>query len=223
MEVKIGANVLGANEAIAKKTGERLSKLGIFCVNVISSPGAGKTTILEKTCELLKGRLRVGVIEGDITTTIDADRIARHGVPVHQINTFGGCHLDAKMVDKALGHFDLSQLDLLIVENVGNLVCPADFELGEDCKIVVLSVPEGDDKPSKYPVIFQKAGVLLLNKVDMLQFSNFNLDKAKSDLHSINPRLKVFETVGTTGQGFDVWCDWLIQQVDAKRARVNQG
>ncbi len=222
MEVKVGARVLGANEAVARENRQRLAARGIYCINIISSPGAGKTTILEKTVEILKHKLRLAVIEGDITTTLDADRISAHHVAVHQINTFGGCHLDARMTQRALDQFDLSNLDLLIVENVGNLICPADFELGEDAKVVVLSVPEGDDKPVKYPGIFQRARVLLLNKVDLLQHSNFDQAKMRQDLKRLNPDLVIHETVATTGQGLNPWCDWLVEQAKAKKAAMLQ-
>ncbi len=220
MEVKVGARVLGANEAVAGENRQRLAARGIYCINIISSPGAGKTTILEKTVEILKHKLRLAVIEGDITTTLDADRISAHHVAVHQINTFGGCHLDARMIRRALDEFDLSNLDLLIIENVGNLICPADFELGEDAKVVVLSVPEGDDKPAKYPSIFQHAGVLLLNKVDLLRYSNFDRERIYRELKRLNPHLAIYETVATTGRGLDPWCDWLVERVRAKKAAV---
>ncbi|MDI3280204.1 MAG: hydrogenase nickel incorporation protein HypB [Bacillota bacterium] len=217
MEIKLEANVLSANDRIAQENRRRLAEHGIFCLNLISSPGAGKTTLLERTCELLRGRLRVGVIEGDITTSLDADRIARHGVPAHQINTMGACHLDARMVQKALEKFALAELDLLIIENVGNLVCPADFDLGEDAKVVVLSVPEGDDKPAKYPAIFQRSAVLLLNKIDLLPQSNFDLARVRKDLEGINPGLRLMEVSALHGTGLDQWIDWLQGRVQAKR------
>lgn len=217
MEIKVQANVLGANEALAQQNRERLAEKGVFCINVISSPGAGKTTLLERTAELLKDRLRLAVIEGDITTTLDADRIARHGVTARQINTMGACHLDARMVQKTMADLDLDNLDLLIIENVGNLVCPADFDLGEDAKVVVLSIPEGDDKPAKYPAIFQRAAVLLLNKIDLLPLSNFDLDKVRRDLGGINPTLKIIEISATKGQGLAEWTAWLEQKVREKR------
>lgn len=219
MEINLQANVLGANEAIARELREEFGRRGIFCLNFISSPGAGKTTILERLCGLLKERVRLAVVEGDITTSIDADRVARSGVPVYQVNTYGGCHLDARMVRKALGSFDLDHLDLVIIENVGNLVCPADFDLGEDEKVVVLSVPEGDDKPAKYPATFRRAGVVLLNKVDLLPYFNFDLPRVKDELASLNPAQTVFEVVGTSGQGLAEVVDWILAAVARKQER----
>ncbi|MBO8126659.1 MAG: hydrogenase nickel incorporation protein HypB [Firmicutes bacterium] len=219
MEIKVKKNVLGKNDRLAAEIRKYLSEKGIFAINLISSPGAGKTTILEETCARLKDKLGIAVVEGDITTTRDADRIARHGVPVHQIETQGACHLDARMLENALEHLDLDKVDLLIIENVGNLVCPATFDLGEDAKIVVLSVPEGDDKPAKYPGIFRRAKVLLLNKIDLLEISGFDKEKALRDLAEINPDITVFETSATKGTGMDEWCQWLADRVAEKKKK----
>lgn len=218
MEIQVRKNVLGKNDRLAAELRKQFAERKIFVINLISSPGAGKTTLLEETCARLKDRLRLAVIEGDITTTRDADRIAQHGVPVYQIETQGACHLDARMLQNALEHFNLDELDLLIIENVGNLVCPATFDLGEDAKIVVLSIPEGDDKPAKYPGIFRRAKVLLLNKIDLLEVSGFNKEKALADLAEINSDIRIFETSATKNQGLDEWCNWLVEKVQEKQA-----
>lgn len=178
----------------------------------MGSPGAGKTTVLEKTIDLLKDRLKLGVIEGDIYTTKDADRIEQHGIPVTQINTGGACHLDAAMVAKALPELNLEELDLLIIENVGNLVCPVEFNLGEHLKIAVLSVIEGDDKPLKYPLIFRQSSAVILNKVDLLPFCEVSLENMKLDILSINPGIPIFEVSARTGEGLKDWADWLVTQ-----------
>lgn len=222
LEINLQANVLGANEAIAGELRREFAQRGLYCINLISSPGAGKTTVVERLAGMLKDKVNLAVIEGDITTSLDAERVARHGVRAHQINTFGGCHLDARMVERALRSLDLTGIDLLIVENVGNLVCPADFELGEDAKVVVLSIPEGDDKPAKYPTTFRKASAVLLNKVDMLPYVSFDLTRVKRELHSLNPQQRVFETVATTGQGLDEVVEWLVGEVRRKREAAGE-
>ncbi|MDA8226391.1 MAG: hydrogenase nickel incorporation protein HypB, partial [Desulfitobacterium hafniense] len=186
-----------------------------LAINVIGSPGAGKTTLLERTIALIKerGKIKVGVIEGDIYTSKDADRIAAHNVPVVQINTGGGCHLDSKMVSKVLPEFELTSLNLLIIENVGNLVCPADFDLGEELKVVVLSIVEGDDKPAKYPVIFRNSKVVILNKMDLLDFTEVNMDNMRRDILNINPDIAIFELSCRTGEGLKDWVDWLSDSI----------
>lgn len=209
MEIKVVANVLKVNEDMAAVNREMLARRGIKVINMISSPGAGKTTILERTVETLKDEIPLAVIEGDLMTTRDAERINRHGVPVVQINTNGGCHLDANMVNKALLELPLNKIKLLIIENVGNLVCPASFDLGEDVKVVVLSVPEGDDKPLKYPQVFSKAGVCLLNKIDYLPLSNFNLDNFFRDITSLNPEQRVLALSALREDGMQEWYNYL--------------
>lgn len=177
----------------------------------MSSPGAGKTTLLERTIERLRGSLRIGVIEGDIETTADAERIERAGAAeAVQINTRGACHLEAHMICSALGEVDLTQVDLLVIENIGNLVCPASWDLGEDCRIVVVSTAEGDDKPAKYPQMFAAAQVMIVNKLDLLPYVDYDLEKVRRDALAINPRLRIFELSCRTGAGLDAWCDWLI-------------
>lgn len=213
MQIKVVTNVMKANQDMAAANREILESRGIKVINMISSPGAGKTTILEKTVAALKKDIPLAVIEGDLMTTKDAERIGRHGVPVVQINTIGGCHLDANMVNKALQELPLDQIRLLIIENVGNLVCPASFDLGEDLKVVVLSVPEGDDKPLKYPSVFINAGVCLLNKMDFLSLSNFNLESFYQDIASLNADLKVFTISAWKEEGVQAWYDYLRKLV----------
>ncbi len=209
MKVRLAADIQGANDRIARENREILKRNSVFTVNLMSSPGAGKTTLLERTLSALKDRYAVGVIEGDIATTADAERIEKTGAPVVQINTGGACHLDAGMIRDALGEFDLAGLDMLIVENVGNLVCPAEFGVGEDCKAMLLSVAEGDDKPLKYPLMFRESSALVINKVDLLPFTDFDMGKARRDSLSINPQLSVLPVSCRTGEGLAGWYGWL--------------
>jgi len=204
---------LKANENIAQKNREIFNENKVYAINLMSSPGSGKTSLLERTLEALKDELRIAVIEGDLQTTKDAQRIERYNIPVVQINTEGACHLDANMVDSVLQSFNFKEIDLFVIENVGNLVCPASFELGEDDKVVMVSIPEGDDKPIKYPVMFRKAKVLLVNKIDLLPYTNFNMSKIKEDALNINPNLKIFEISCLTGEGLEDWFVWLKEQV----------
>jgi hydrogenase nickel incorporation protein HypB len=178
----------------------------------MSSPGAGKTTLIEKTAEALAGKIRLGVITGDIETSRDAERIEKHNIPVVQLTTGTACHLDANMVASALPNLDLSQIDVLIVENVGNLVCPAEFKVGEDCKVMILSVTEGDEKPLKYPLMFKESSLLLLNKIDLLPFTDFNMEEARGNALKVNPDLKILDVSCTTGQGIEDWISWLTQR-----------
>ena len=216
-EIQVMKNILGENDRIAAENQAMFAAKGVYVVNLMGSPGAGKTSVLEKTMEKLKDELKMAVIEGDLFTSKDADRIERHGVPVIQINTAGGCHLDAPMVQKVAQQMDLDNLDLLIVENVGNLVCPAEFAVGEDDKAIVLSITEGDDKPLKYPLIFKESAIAMLNKVDILPYCNFNMESAKEDITTLHPGMKVLEISCTTGQGIDEWCDWLKKKVAEKK------
>jgi hydrogenase nickel incorporation protein HypB len=178
----------------------------------MSSPGAGKTTLIERTAEALSGGMRLGVITGDIETSRDADRIEKHGIPAVQLTTGTACHLDANMVASAFSHLDLAQVDVLIIENVGNLVCPAEFKVGEDCKVMILSVTEGDEKPLKYPLMFRESSLLIVNKVDLLPFTNFSMDEAKANALKMNPDLEILEVSCTTGQGLDEWASWLSRR-----------
>lgn len=215
--ITIDRKILEKNDAIAAANRERLTALDILSINLVSSPGAGKTSLLERTLERLDPAIRVSVVEGDVQTDIDAQRVARYDVPVIQIVTHGGCHLEAGLVRDALGALPLEETDLLFIENVGNLVCPAGFDLGEDLKAVVLSVTEGDDKPLKYPAMFARARVLILNKIDLLPHIPSDLARLRANALRINPDLLVFETSCTTGQGIDAWCAWLTEEVTSSR------
>ena len=214
MEVKVMKNILGENEKIAEENRKLFRNKNIFVVNLMGSPGSGKTTLLEKTLSKLTKKFRVAVIEGDLFTARDAERIERQNVPVVQINTAGGCHLDAAMVRRAAESLNLDEINLLIVENVGNLVCPAEFDVGENIKAVVLSITEGDDKPLKYPLIFKESAVAILNKVDLLPFTNFNLEQARADLSTIHPKIKIVETSCTKETGLDDWCKYLSEKIN---------
>jgi hydrogenase nickel incorporation protein HypB len=209
MEIKVLRNILEANDALAADNRRLLDRHGVAALNLMSSPGAGKTTLLERTLDALKGELAMAVIEGDIATRYDADRIGRHGVPVLQINTGGACHLDANMVRRALDELPVAGLDLLFIENVGNLVCPAEFALGEDAKVTVLSVTEGDDKPEKYPAMFQASSALVINKIDLLPYTDFDLAAATRRSLELNPRLTIFPLSCKTMEGFAAWLDWV--------------
>jgi hydrogenase nickel incorporation protein HypB len=210
--VTIERKVLEKNDEIARQNRELLRGHGIFSINLVSSPGAGKTTLLERTLEELGNSLRVRVVEGDVQTDFDAQRIARYKVPVVQIVTHGACHLEAKLVQDALRSLPLAETDLLVIENVGNLVCPASFDLGEDLKVVLLSTTEGDDKPLKYPAMFRNASVLVINKVDLLPYVNCDIAALRAHALQINPALRVFETSCTTRAGIPEWCAWLQSQ-----------
>ena len=215
MEVKVMKNILGENDKVAAENRKIFSENKILVVNLMGSPGGGKTTLLEKTLTNLSKKINVAVIEGDLFTAKDAERIERHNVPVVQINTAGGCHLDAPMVQRAAESLDLKKLDLIIVENVGNLVCPAEFDVGENFKAVVLSITEGDDKPLKYPLIFKESAVVILNKIDLLPFTNFDIESARNDLQTIHPNVKIIETSCTKGTGLDEWSEWLLKMREA--------
>ncbi len=213
MKISVVRNVLEANERIARENRDLFKKSGVWVVNLMSSPGAGKTSLLEKTISALKDKLKIGVIEGDIQSAHDAERIAKKGVPVVQINTDGACHLDGNMIRETFGEFNFPEMDLLVVENVGNLVCPAEFKVGEDAKAMILSVTEGDDKPSKYPLMFHESEVLLINKIDLLPYVNCSIEKIKEDSLNINPNLTIFEVSCKTGEGLEDWYDWLMKNV----------
>jgi hydrogenase nickel incorporation protein HypB len=208
-KVKVNKKILIANEEYACKNRDFLAERKILCLNVISSPGSGKTTILAGTIESLKGRVRIGVIEGDIQTDIDAQRIRTTGAPAIQINTDGACHLSAAQVSDALQKLPVDKLDLIFIENVGNLICPSAFDLGETAKVAVLSVPEGDDKPAKYPVIFAMAAAVLINKIDLLAAVDFDIEKAKADILKLNKKTRIFPVSAKTGVGMSHWYDWL--------------
>jgi hydrogenase nickel incorporation protein HypB len=216
MKIDVMTDVLEANDRIAAANGEVFKKHRNLVLNLISSPGAGKTTMLEKTAEALKGKLRLGVVAGDIETTRDSERLQKYKLPVVQLTTGSACHLDANMVASALPHLDLSKVDILVIENVGNLVCPAEFKVGEDCKVVMLSVTEGDEKPLKYPLVFHESALLLINKIDLLKYTNFNLKEAKANARRVNPDLDIIDISCTTGEGISDWLSWLNQRYQKK-------
>jgi hydrogenase nickel incorporation protein HypB len=205
--------VLDANDSLAKANRENFDRAGNFVVNMMSSPGAGKTALLEKTLEHLRGEPRLGVLEGDVQTTLDADRLARFHVPLVQVNTdpgFGGeCHLDANMVRSGLKELPLGEIDILIIENVGNLVCPAEFKVGEDARVMVYSVTEGEEKPLKYPLMFRSADLVIVNKTDLLEHLDFDLEQFLGNLDDVNPGVPRILASARTGQGVDEWCEWL--------------
>lgn len=217
MKVKLVSNILDANTAMAAENRRRFQQEKIFVLNLMSAPGAGKTSILEKTIARLKDRVSMAVIEGDICTTKDAERIAALGVEAVQINTDGACHLDANMMASALANLELNSLDLLVVENVGNLVCPAEFDLGEDLKAMVLSVTEGNDKPFKYPLMFRESKAILVNKIDLLPYTEFDVEALRRDLAEINPGAEVFLVSARTGEGIEAWASWLERKVKEKK------
>ncbi|OLN32309.1 hydrogenase nickel incorporation protein HypB [Desulfosporosinus metallidurans] len=214
-EIEVMANLLGSNDMQAEVNRAHFRKNHCLAINVMGSPGAGKTSLLEKSLPHLNVDLNVGVIEGDIFTSKDADRIAVHEVPVIQINTGGACHLDSKMVSKVLPEFDWNVMDLMVIENVGNLVCPADFDLGEAFKVIVLSIVEGDDKPAKYPVIFRNAKAVVLNKMDLEGLTDVNMETMRQDIRTINPDILIFEVSCRNGNGLKAWTSWLTQEVKA--------
>jgi hydrogenase nickel incorporation protein HypB len=207
--IEVQKKVLSENERIARSLRERVRENGIYCPNLISSPGAGKTLLLERTLAMFPPDTGVAVLTGDIQTDNDAKRLARYGFPVRQITTGGACHLDARMVEKELEGWDLEALDYLFIENVGNLVCPSSYDLGEHDKIVILSVTEGEDKPLKYPGTFSRAGLVIMNKVDLLPYVQFDIAKAKENVRKVNPASEILEVSATTGANLDQWYVWL--------------
>ena len=209
MKVKVVTRILEANDRIAEENRKRFKEAGLYVVNLMGAPGAGKTSLLERTILALKPHLKIGVIEGDIVGTDDAERISALDIPVVQINTGGACHLDANMISEVLDELPLRDLDLLIIENVGNLVCPAEFKVGEDMKMMVLSVAEGHDKPLKYPLMFQESSALVLNKIDLLPYMNTDMNKVRNDSLALNPKLKIFEVSCANGAGINSWAQWL--------------
>jgi hydrogenase nickel incorporation protein HypB len=218
-EIKVVRRVLDVNEKMAEQNRRLFAEKGLFVLNVMSSPGSGKTTTLEKTLARIMPEIKSAVIVGDICTTHDADRLANTGAPVVQINTdeFGGdCHLVAHVIEKAAVTLDLDDIDFLVIENVGNLVCPAEFDIGEDSRVVVLSVTEGEDKPVKYPLMFRECEAALLNKVDLLPYLDFEKEKAVDYIHQVHPEMPVFEISAKTEEGFDPWIEWLTNKIRQK-------
>lgn len=209
-DIILNEKVLAKNAELAQNNRRQLKEKGVFTINLISSPGSGKTSVIEKTLELLNGRKKVAVIEGDIQADLDVQRLSRFDIPLRQINTGRSCHLDAHMIHHSLPWLiEQGDLDILIIENVGNMVCPAEFDLGEDIKVSVMSVSEGDDKPLKYPAMFHASDVLLINKLDLAPYCNFDIEKARANALKMNPELKILETSCTTGEGIEEWVEML--------------
>lgn len=216
MEIKVLKNILGANDQIAAKNRELMAKHEVFAVNIMASPGAGKTSVLIQTIRALKGKTRIGVIEGDIASSIDAETVAKERVPVVQINTGGECHLESFQIQNALTNLPLPDIDLLLIENVGNLVCPAEFSIGEDLKVLIASVPEGDDKPYKYPLMFNTVDAIVLNKIDLLPYVKFDVDGFTKTVKNINAKVELFKVSCTTGEGIQLWAKWLRARMKRK-------
>ena len=213
MDIEVLEGIFDANEKIARENEALFREGGVMAMNLMASPGAGKTSLIANTLELLKGRLNVGVIEGDIASSVDAEKLKVYEIPVVQINTGGACHLDAIMIQQAAGHIDLAAIDLLIVENVGNLVCPAEFKLGEALRAMILSVAEGHDKPLKYPLMFSDSDVLVVNKTDLMGMSDFDMAELRDTVTRMNPGIIIFEVSCRTGEGLQAWADWLEKRV----------
>lgn len=209
MKVKVVSRILEANDRIAEENSRIFKKYGLYVINLMGGPGAGKTSLLEKLAGKLKGKRRLGVIEGDIAGTEDAERISALGIPVVQINTGSACHLDANMVSEVLPELPLQSLDMLIIENVGNLVCPAEFNIGEDMKVMLLSVAEGHDKPLKYPLMFQRSSAMIINKTDLLPYVNADIGRIKRDASALNPSIRIFEVSARTETGIETLSEWL--------------
>jgi len=212
MEIKVLKDVLSANDRIALENRRLLDKKGVLAINVMASPGAGKTSVILQTISGLKNEISVGVIEGDVQSRIDADRIAQENVPVYQINTGGECHLDANMVKRALKEIPLDDIDILFIENIGNLICTAEFKIGTHKNLVIASVPEGHDKPLKYPLMFTVADVILVNKIDLLPYSNFDTQAYRKAVKGLNDKVEVIEISCATGHGIDKWLGWVKKQ-----------
>ncbi|MFC2017232.1 hydrogenase nickel incorporation protein HypB [Chloroflexota bacterium] len=214
MKVKVLQDILSANEGIARRNQNLLDEHGILTINIMSSPGAGKTSLILQTISRLKQKARIGVIEGDVASSVDADKVHEHGVAAVQINTAGGCHLDANMIENALNNLSLEDIDLLLIENVGNLICPAEFALGEHKRVMLLSLPEGDDKPYKYPLMFTGADVVLINKIDLLPYLEFNISAFHKAVTGLNSTAKVLQVSCKTGEGLEEWFSWLPDEMD---------
>ncbi len=222
INIPVLKEVTEANSLLADALRVRFSENRVLVLNIIASPGAGKTSLLERTIAALDGKLQISVIEGDPTTSIDAERIAAAGMPVVQINTGGGCHLEARQIQKALEQLEMSDADVVIIENVGNLMCPTGWDLGEDIKVVVASLPEGDDKPLKYPMAFLTAQAVVINKIDLEPYIPAKVAVMRENALKINPDLTVFEVSCITGQGINVWLDWIGERLARKRSTADQ-
>jgi len=216
MKIEILKNISSANDTIATRNKQVLDKHKVFALNCMSSPGAGKTSLILQTIDRLRNELKLAVIEGDVASKIDADKIDKQGIPVVQINTGAACSLEAQMITPSLDKLPLENIDLLFIENVGNLICPAEFALGEHKKVVISSIPEGDDKPAKYPLMFTEADVVVINKIDLLPHIEFDVASFRKTVEGLNPDVKIFEVSCKTGDGIDAWCSWL--STEAKKA-----
>jgi hydrogenase nickel incorporation protein HypB len=217
VKIPVLRSITEANTLLANALRAKFAQQDVLVLNIIASPGAGKTALLERTIEKLNGELRLSVIEGDPTTSMDAERIAAIGVPVVQINTDGGCHLEARMIQAALEQLDVEDADVVFIENVGNLLCPTGWDLGEDAKVVIASLPEGDDKPLKYPMAFATAQAVVINKIDLEPYLPARVSVLRQNALLINPDLAVFEVSALTGQGLDDWLDWIRKKLAEKR------
>ncbi len=216
MKVKVLQNILDANDQMANRNQQALDKEGVLAINIMSSPGAGKTSLILQTIARLKDRVGITIIEGDIASTIDADRISKEGVAVVQINTGGACHLDANMIGNALDNLSLKDIDLLLIENVGNLVCPAEFRTGAHKRMMLLSIPEGNDKPYKYPLMFTESEVIVVNKIDLLPFLDFDFTAFRQAVTGLNPGVKIFQVSCKTGEGIEQWISWLEAELEGR-------
>ena len=213
MEIEMKQKILGRNDSLAAELRRRFAENHVFVVDLLASPGSGKTSTILATIEALRDEFNIAVIEGDIASSVDAEKIKAQGIPAVQINTGGACHLESSMVKRAVDVLDLERLDLIIMENVGNLVCPTDFDLGENVKVMILSVPEGDDKPLKYPGVFQVAQAVILNKVDTMPVFNFNREAFDESVRQLNPQAPIFPISATNGEGVDEWASWLSDRI----------
>ena len=214
--IPVVEKILSANDRMAERNQNTLDQADVFAINIMASPGAGKTSVILKTLETLQGRLRLGVVEGDLASSIDAEKAAAAGLPAVQINTGGECHLDAAMLSDALPALPLSEIDLLLVENVGNLVCPANFQIGTHLNVLIASIPEGDDKPYKYPGMYRGVEALVINKIDLLPYVPFNMEYFRRGVEVLNPGLVTFAVSAKTGEGMAAWTDWLVERVKTK-------
>jgi hydrogenase nickel incorporation protein HypB len=216
-KIEVIQNILEANETIASRNLQLLNENGVFCINIMSAPGAGKTSLLLQTMKLLKDKLNVGIIEGDVASTVDAEKVQSEAQAVVQINTRNmpeSCSLMAAMIESALKSMPLDKIDLIFIENVGNLICPSEFTLGEHKRVVISSLPEGDDKPIKYPLIFIDADAVIVNKMDLLPHVDFDIDDFRSSIEGLNPKAEIFQLSCKTGEGIEKWCSWILEQIE---------
>jgi hydrogenase nickel incorporation protein HypB len=218
VEIDLSKPILDRNERLAAENRARFDEAGVYVLDLMASPGAGKTSTILATIAALRDRYRIAVIEGDIASKVDAEKVKAHGIPAVQINTGGACHLESDMIRRAVDALPLEDLDLIIIENVGNLVCPTDFNLGENVKVMILSVPEGHDKPYKYPGIFQVSEAVILNKVDTMPYFDFDEEEFTGVVKSLNPTAPIFRIAATKGEGVDEWAEWLAARIDAAKA-----